>query len=114
MSHLQPRRLMDGTYLTARSSIPFPFPLDVDLAPQLIAVTLAQAALAATHRAIDSAHPVLALASVPGKRPELTDSEHLALLVLDAGNHLAILLADYAAAVVQDNLEADDLDDDPF
>lgn len=112
MTDPQPRRLMDGTFLTARSSIPFPFPLDVDLAPQLIAVTLAQAALAATHRAIDSAHPVLALTSVPGKRPELTDSEHLALLVLETGNQLAILLADYAAAVVQDNLEHDD--DDPF
>ena len=112
MTTSQPRRLMDGTYLTARTSISFPFPIDVDLAPQLIAVTLAQAALAATHRAIDSAHPVIALASVPGKCPQLSDSEHLALLVLETGNQLAILLADYAAAVIQHNLEADD--DDPF
>ena len=112
MTASQPRRLMDGTYLTARSSIPFPFPLDVDLAPQLIAVTLAQAALAATHRAIDSAHPVIALASARGKCPQLTDSEHFAILVLEAGNQLALLLADYAAAVVQDNLEPDD--DNPF
>jgi len=107
-SPLRSRRLCDGTYLTARSSVPFPFPLDVDLAPQLIAVTLAQAALAATHRAIDSAHPVLSLTTVPGECPKLSDSEHLAILVLEAGNQLAILLADYAGAVVQDNLELDD------
>ena len=65
------RRLVDPNYATARSVIAFPLPLDVDLAPQLIAVTLAQASLAATHRAIDSAHPVLALAKVPGNCPTL-------------------------------------------
>jgi hypothetical protein len=109
---LRSRRLGEGSYLTARSSVPFPFPLDIDLAPQLIAVTLAQAALVATHRAIDSAHPALALSTVPGECPNLTDSEHLAVLVLEAGNQLALLLADYASAVVQYNLEAND--DDPF
>lgn len=105
---LSSRRLCDGTYLTARTSVPFPFPLDVDLAPQLIAVTLAQAALAATHRAIDSAHPALSLTPVQPGSPKLTDSERLAALVLQAGNQLAILLADYAAAIVQDNVEHDD------
>ena len=106
------RRLVDPNYATARSVIAFPLPLDVDLAPQLIAVTLAQASLAATHRAIDSAHPVLALAKVPGNCPTLSDSEHYAMLVLDAGNELAQRLADYAAAVVQDNIDPDD--DTPF
>jgi hypothetical protein len=108
MKALSTRPLCDATYLTARSSIPFPFPIDIDLAPQLIAVTLAQAALAATHRAIDSAHPILSLTSVPGKCPELSDSEHLAILVLETGNQLALLLADYVAAVVQDNVDSDD------
>lgn len=110
-ANLQRRRLLDGTLLTARSSIPFPFPLDLDLAPQLIAVTLLQAALAATHRAFDSAHPVLGLAYLHDNCPKLTDSEHLAALVLETANRLAILLADYAASVIQDNVESDD---DPF
>jgi hypothetical protein len=109
---LSSRRLCDGTYLTARSSVPFPFPLDVDLAAQLIAVTLAQAALAATHRAIDSAHPALSLTTVHARSHQLTDSERLAVVVLQVGNQLAILLADYAAAVIQDSVERDD--DLPF
>ena len=112
MSCVRSRRLVDPSYATARSSIAFPLPLDVDLAPQLIAVTLAQASLAAMHRALDSAHPVLALANVPGKCPTLSDSEHYAMLVLDAGNELAKRLADYAAAIAQDNLDPDD--DLPF
>ena len=109
---LSSRRLCDGTYLTARSSVPFPFPLDVDLAPQLIAVTLAQAALAATHRAIDSAHPALSLKPVQARCHHLTDTERLAVAVLQVGNQLAILLADYAASVIQHNVERDD--DMPF
>ena len=113
MTGVLPQRcLVDPTYVTARPSVALPFPHDVDVAPQLLVVALAQAALAAAHRAIDSAHPALALAAVPGNCPELTDSEHLAMLILEAGNQLANLLADYAAAVVQDNLEPDD--DLPF
>jgi len=106
------RRLVDSNYATARPSIAFPFPHDVDLAPQLIAVTLSQAALAAMHRAIDSAHPVLSRANVPGQCPTLSDSEHYAMLVLEAGNELANRLADYAAAVLQENADPDD--DLPF
>jgi glycine/D-amino acid oxidase-like deaminating enzyme len=109
---LPERRLVDPAFVTARPSLAFPFPHDVDVAPQLLVVTLAQAALAAAHRAIDSAHPVLALAAVPGKCPSLSDSEHYAMLILATGNELAKLLADYAAAVVRDNLELDD--DSPF
>ena len=109
---LPQRRLVDPAYVTARPAVIFPFPHDVDVAPQLLVVTLAHAALAAAHRAIDSAHPVLALAAVPGKCPSLTDSEHLAMLILETGNHLANLLADYASAVVEDNLDPED--DVPF
>lgn len=109
---LPERRLVDATYVTARPSVAFPFPHDVDVAPQLLVITLAQAALAATHRAIDSAHPSLTLAAVPGRCPALNDSEHFAMLVLHTGNQLANLLADYAAAVIHDNRENDD--DDPF
>ena len=102
-----PRKLIHPTSATARASIPFPFPHDVDLAPQLIAVTLAQAALAAIHRAVDSAHPVLAFASRLDQPPDLTDSEHFAVLVLHVGNQLAGILSDYAAAVVQDIRDLD-------
>jgi hypothetical protein len=109
---LSRRRLVDATYVTARPSIAFPFPHEVDLAPQLLLITLAQAALAATHRALDSAHPILTFAKVPGERSQLTDSEHLAMLLLEAGNRLSTLLADYAAAVVHDSYTPDD--DPPF
>ncbi|WP_394821488.1 hypothetical protein [Pendulispora albinea] len=108
------RLLVDASYVTARAAISLPFPHDVDLAPQLIAVALSQAALAATHRALDSAHPILAATSRPDWPPSaLTDTEHLATLVLDAGNELAELLSDYAASVARDNLEPDD-DSLPF
>ena len=109
MSRLVPqRRLVDATYVTARPAVSFPFPHDVDVAPQLLTITVAQAALAAVHRAIDSAHPVLSLANVPGECPVLNDSEHRAMLVLDAGNQLANLLADYAVAVVEENRDPED------
>lgn len=106
------RRIVDPDYATARSSISLPSPLDVDLAPQLLAVALAQAALAATHRALDSAHPILAATSRLTEQPALADSEHFAILVLNAGSQLAVLLAEYADAVVQENIDPDD--DAPF
>ena len=46
-------------------------------APQLVVVALAQPALAATHRALDSAHPLLAPDSSPSP-PLLDDKEHCA------------------------------------
>lgn len=108
------RRLVDPGYATARSDVAFPLPLDVDLAPQLLVVALAQAALAATHRALDSAHPILAtVTSRVAERPGLTDSEHLALLVLYAGRRLAEHLSEYATTVVQENIDPDD-DSLPF
>ena len=107
------RRIVDPDYATARSSISLPSPLDVDLAPQLLAVALAQAALAATHRALDSAHPILAATSRLTEQPSLSDSEHFAILVLHAGSQLAVLLSEYANAVIQENVDPDD-DSSPF
>ncbi len=46
--------------MNSRPSIPCPSPHDVDLAPQLLVVALADAALLAVDRALDCAHPVLA------------------------------------------------------
>ena len=102
------RRLGDGDSRTAGATISLPPPLDVDLAPQLLVITLAQAALAATHRALDSAHPFLASASRRSNPPALSDSEHFATLALLAGSELADLLAAYAEAVIQENIDPDD------
>jgi hypothetical protein len=107
------RRLADPDYATARSRIALPSPLDVDLAPQLLVVALVQAALAATHRALDSAHPILASTSRLTEHPNLSDSEHLAILALHAGSQLAELLSEYAAAVVQELIDTLD-DSSPF
>jgi len=112
MSPFSPRRLVDPDASTACSSIALPSPLDVDLAPQLLAVALTQAALAATHRALDSAHPILAVTSRLTAQPSLADSEHFAILVLHAARQLAVLLSDYARAVTQENIDPDD--DAPF
>lgn len=102
------RHLVDGDSKTAAASISLPAPLDVDLAPQLLVITLAQAALAATHRALDSAHPSLASTSRRSNPPDLSDSEHFATLVLHVGNQLADLLAAYAEAIIQENIDPDD------
>jgi hypothetical protein len=102
------RRLVDPDYATARPSIPLPLPLDVDLAPQLLVVALVQAALAAAHRAFDSAHPVLATTSRLTEQPNLTDSEHFAVLAMHAGSQLAELLSEYATCVIRDNIDPDD------
>ncbi len=109
---LRPRRLVDPDDSTACSSIALPSPLDVDLAPQTLAAALTQAALAATHRALDSAHPNLAVTSRLTAQPSLADSEHFANLILNAGRQLAVLFSDYAHAVTKENLDPDD--DAPF
>jgi len=105
------RLLIDPDSKTAAASIPLPLPLDVALAPQLLVIALSQAALAATHRALDTAHPFLASTSRHKIPPHLTDGEHYATLVLHLGGQLADALADYAAATIQENL---DPDDEPF
>ncbi len=103
------RQRFDPQSPTARSTIDMPAPVDIDLAPQLVVVALAQAALAATHRALDSAHPLLAPDSSPSP-PMLDDKEHCAILVLRAASSLAALLDDYAHAILADN----DSDSLPF
>lgn len=94
---------------TIRTTVRLPFPHDVDVAPQLVAVSLAQAAVAATHRALDSAHPALGLWLRAEPGPALTDCEYLAALVLHAADHLAALLRDYEAAIVLDTTGHDEL-----
>jgi hypothetical protein len=91
------------TSTTICSTIALPFPHDVDVAPQLIAVSLARAAIAGAYRALDSAHPALGLLPRGEGHPHLTDTEYLAALVLHAAGHLGALLRDYEAAVVHDN-----------
>ena len=59
--------------------------------------------------ALDSAHhPVLAVTSRLAEQPRLADSEHFAILVLHAGCQLAVLLSDYAQAVMKENIDLDD------
>lgn len=71
---------------------------DIDAAPHLVTVALAQAAIAATYCTLDAAHPILALAARPGGAlRELTDAEHFAALILLVSNQLTELLDDYAA-----------------
>ncbi len=109
----RPRRLLHPDYETARSSVALPSPCDVDLAPQLLVVALAQAALAATHRALDRAHPILALTSRLTEQPTLSDAEELTILAMHAASQLARLLAEYAAAIRRQNTDPDD-DEFPF
>lgn len=93
--------------MNTRPSIPCPTADDVDLAPQLLVVALADAALLAVDRALDCAHPILAAP----KRPFLITTERFAAQVLDLTAELAALLRDYADAV---RGEIGDFDDDPL
>lgn len=102
------RHLANSPYRTVLQCIALPFPCDVDRAPQLVAISLAQAALTALHRALDSAHPVLAAPKSRLAPPKLSRPEHFATLALEAGDHLVELLSDYSAAVVLDNIQDDD------
>ncbi len=97
----------------SRQSIPCPTLDDVDSAPQLLVVALADAALLAVDRALDSAHPILAATSCSNRRPPpvLITTEHLAAQILDVAAELAGLLRDYADAV---RVDFEDIDDDPL
>jgi hypothetical protein len=98
--------------MNTRSSIPCPTPDDVDLAPQLLVVALADAALLAVDRALDCAHPVLAVPKRSDRPPPLLiTTERVAALVLDLTAELAGRLRDYADAVRE---EIGDFDDDPL
>jgi len=94
-----------------RRTIPYPSADDLDCAPQLLVVVLADAALLAVDRAFDCAHPILAASKrwKPSGVP-LIASELLAAQVLDLSAELAALLRDYADAV---RVDLEDLIDDP-
>jgi hypothetical protein len=95
----------------ARRAIPYPDPDDLDAAPQLLVVALADAALRAVERAFDSAHPILAATRRTEQHsPLLVSTERVAIEVLDAAHQLADLLRHYDAAV---RFDLEDLDDDP-
>ena len=100
---------------TARQTIHYPDPHDVDEAPQLLVVALADAALLAVERALDSAHPILASTKrLDGPPPLLITTEHVAVQILDAAEQLAALLRDYTDAVRFDLEDLDDEQLDPF
>ena len=80
--------------------------------PQLLVIALAQTALAASHRALESAHPILGTTPRQTSFPAVTDCEHFAILVMHAASQLAELLSEYSAAVIQENIDSDD--DSPF
>ena len=65
-----------------------PFPHDIDLAPQLVTVSLVQAALAAMPLALGSAHPVLAITWPDVPVPDLSDPEQHGALVLHVSSQL--------------------------
>lgn len=88
---------------------------EVDSAPQLVVVALADAALHAVERAMDSAHPVVSARNTPASTsPLLLTTERLAIQVLDAAAQLASLLRDYADSVRFDLEDLCNDDADPF
>lgn len=96
--------------MNSRTRIPCPSPDVLDLTPQMIVVVLADAALLAVERALDSAHPLLAVNNrFDRPAPWLLRSERLAAHVLDLSAELAACLHDYADAL---RIEVDDLHDD--
>lgn len=107
MSSSKSRSLTLPFLSTARAVITMPLPLDIDLAPQLLVIAVAQTVLAATHRALDSAHPILAV-----DNPTLTNTEQIAVRILHASSQLGELLAEYNASVVHDRIAQDE--DFPF
>ena len=99
--------------MTPHDRLPIPLPAahDVDEAPQLLVVALADAALFALERALDSAHPVLAAKRRPeAHRPLLLSTERLATQLLEATSQTVGFLREYRNSVLFD---LQDLDDDP-
>lgn len=90
--------------------VAIPFPHDVDVAPELLVVALARAALLALLRALDNAHPPLA-APPAGRR--LNRTERLARSAKSTALVLLDVLADYSAAT-QLSHQAGDAQDWPF
>jgi hypothetical protein len=99
----------------ARQSLPTAD--EIDMAPQLLVVALADATLLAVDRALDGAHPILAAPKRVGQPAlPLVTSEHLAALILHLTAELLGLLRDYAEAVRVEIGDFDPDDDslDPF
>jgi hypothetical protein len=97
------------------SRIPYPAPDDVDAAPQTLVVALADAALLAVERALDSAHPVIAAnRHADGRARLLLSTERVAVHVLDATVQLSALLREYVDSVRFDLADLGDHDLDPF
>ena len=96
--------------LPPRRAIPYPDPHHVDDAPQLLVVALADAALLAVERALDSAHPVLGATHVADRQPPLLlSTERIAVQVCEASAQLAALLREYLDSV---RFDLEDLDCD--
>jgi hypothetical protein len=80
-------------------ALALPSARDLVATPHLVTVALAHAAIAATHYALNAAHPILPLTAHPGGAlRELTDAEHFAALILHVSDQLAELLDDYVAS----------------
>lgn len=100
---------------TPRQRIAYPAPDDLDSAPQLLVVALADAALLAVERALDSAHPILAVTRGGDRRPPLLlSTERIAIQVLQETAQLAALLRDYLDSVQIDLEDFQDDFVDPF
>ncbi len=101
--------------MSRRRTIPYPSADDLDFAPQLLVVVLADDALLAVDLALDSAHPILAASKrIDRPSPPLISSERLATEVLDLSAELSARLRDYADSV---RIEFEDIvndSPDPF
>jgi hypothetical protein len=102
--------------LPPRRVIPYPDPHYVDDAPQLLIVALADSALLAVERALDSAHPVLAATKVADGQspPLLLSTERIAIQVCETSAQLAALLREYLDSVRFDLEDFDGDLVDPF
>jgi hypothetical protein len=101
--------------LPTRKTVPYPDPLEVDAAPQLLVVALADAALLAVERALDSAHPILAATQRTDRQPPLLlSTERVAIQVCEASAQLAALLREYLDSVRFDLQDLDCEVNDPF
>ncbi len=104
MTHATPRRSIVRAAASPAAHL-------VDVAPQLVVVGLAEAALVAVARALDVAHP--ALGTIPGRDPlSQAGAESLAAQILDIAARCVDLLHDYAVAIERE-IEGC-LDDDLF
>lgn len=100
---------------TRRRPIPCPAADDLESAPQLVVVALADAALLAIDRALDCAHPILAVTKQTDRpAPYWATTERVAAQVLELSAELAVLLHDYADAVRVEGADFDDDIPDPF